>query len=531
MSIILSKDIQKTEDHPLENMGFEELQKKLSSFWWRIRNLYYIITDEGKRRLFSPNEIQTELFKTLWYMNLILKSRQHGITTGKCVLFLDKCLFASRELPQHAQVIAHTKDKASEIFKSKVLYPYLNLPDMLLSYFQDKQKEQTGSSLRFGHNDSYYSVSISPRSGTPTLLHISELGKICKEAPGKAEEIITGAFPAMHTEYKNAIFSIESTAEGQEGYFYQFSDKAMALAAQVQSGQRTLTSKEFKFFFFPWWKRQSARFDEPVLIPARLNEYFDQLEAKLNIKLSLAQRAWYSVEEEKLGTKMKRENPSTPEEAFEQAIEGAYFKTQLTKAYQDGRIGAYPVNHSIGVRTWWDIGLNDMMCIWFTQDIGGWVNVIDYYENSGEGWEFYAKILAEKQYIYLEHIAPHDISVRVLGQTVEHRWEQAASVGLLFRKVERPQKKIDSINVARSFFSICRFDQSKCEIGLKRLASYRKAYNSMTGAYHDYPVRDESTHGSDAFQTLALGHKESTVAAARIVRVPKVVPGNWSGYI
>ena len=180
--------------------------------------------------------------------------------------------------------------------------------------------------------------------------------------------------------------------------------------------------------------------------------------------------------------------------------------------------------------TWWDIGLNDMMTIWFTQDIGGWINIIDYYENSGEGWAFYADELAKKKYLYLEHVAPHDIAVRVLTQTVEERWEQAASVGLLFRKVKRPQKKIDSINQARNLFPICRFDQSRCAVGLERLTNYRKAYNKMTGAYSDHPRKDDNCHGSDAYQTLALGHSEAQFSSTA-VHFPKVVPANWAGYV
>jgi hypothetical protein len=184
-----------------------------------------------------------------------------------------------------------------------------------------------------------------------------------------------------------------------------------------------------------------------------------------------------------------------------------YFKDQVLHAYQSGRIGEYPVHKGVSVRTWWDIGLNDLMCIWFTQDIEGWVNVIDYYENSGEGWAFYAEKLAEKKYNYGEHTAPHDINVRQAGVLkVEHRWELAAQAGLIFRRVPRVARKIDSINIARAFFPTCRFDKSRCEIGLNRLEKYRKKYDVMTGSYSNEPLHNSDSHGADAFQTLACGH-------------------------
>ena len=41
---------------------------------------------------------------------------------------------------------------------------------------------------------------------------------------------------------------------------------------------------------------------------------------------------------------MRREYPSTPDEAFEQALEGAYFAHQLAAAAKQGRIGGFPLD-------------------------------------------------------------------------------------------------------------------------------------------------------------------------------------------
>jgi len=505
--INLEHEIQKTEAHQLDDMSFEELCEKASNVWWRLSNLYYLVSDEGKRFLFTPNPVQQDLLENLWYMNLILKSRQHGVTSVKCLLFLDKCLFTDSERPHDASIIAHTADAAFRIFQSKVLYPYLNLPESLLKYFKDKQKQQTQTTVRFGHNDSFYSVSTSVRAGTPSLLHISEFGLICSTDPKKAQEIVTGGIPAVHTQHGNSIVTIESTAEGAQGFFYDYSNKAEQKNYLVMQNKHVLSSQEFKFHFFPWWRRVTARSSEAVNIPARLNDYFNEIELKLGITLDIQQRYWYAAQEDSLGFLMKKENPSTAQEAFAQNTAGLYFKDQVLHCYETGRIGEFPVLSIAGVRTWWDLGLNGMTCIWFTQDIEGWVNVVDYYENSGKSWDHYADVLVNKKYIYIEHVAPHDIAQRQMGAVkVEHRWELAAQVGLQFRRVPRIAHKIDAINIAKAFFPMCRFDKSRCEVGLSRLETYRQKYNSMTGSYSNEPVGDDASHGADAFQTLACGH-------------------------
>ena len=39
---------------------------------------------------------------------------------------------------------------------------------------------------------------------------------------------------------------------------------------------------------------------------------------------------------------MRRQYPATPDEAFEQALEGAYFAQDLFAAAKQGRIGGFP---------------------------------------------------------------------------------------------------------------------------------------------------------------------------------------------
>lgn len=55
--------------------------------------------------------------------------------------------------------------------------------------------------------------------------------------------------------------------------------------------------------------------------------------------------------------------------------------------------------------------------------------------------------------------------------------------GLGFRPivVERPRLKGEAIAAVRTLFSSCQFDESACDLGLKRLKHYRKEWDDERG--------------------------------------------------
>jgi hypothetical protein len=188
------------------------------------------------------------------------------------------------------------------------------------------------------------------------LLHVSEFGKICAQYPDKAREIVTGA---LNTVEAGQFVVIESTAEGQEGAFFDMAQKARARAV---SGQ-PLSSLDYRFHFVPWWADPGyALPDTSVVIGAEDGRYFEGLQAQ-GITLSLPQKRWWVRKAETLGGDMKREYPATPDEAFEQALEGAYFAHDLFAASKQGRIGGFPFDPRATVQSFWDLGRNDLNTI------------------------------------------------------------------------------------------------------------------------------------------------------------------------
>ena len=63
---------------------------------------------------FKPNRAQRKLMKKLHKWNIILKARQLGFTTFIAILFLDCALFAKKESPVTAAIVAHTQEAAEE---------------------------------------------------------------------------------------------------------------------------------------------------------------------------------------------------------------------------------------------------------------------------------------------------------------------------------------------------------------------------------------------------------------------------------
>lgn len=219
----------------------EKLKVCLQNRSWRLRNLYSIKNKKGHRELFSPNWAQTEVLNNLHSFNVILKARQLGISTLFAIYFLDMCLF-NRYI--NAAIIADRQKSSLEIFQDKVKFAYDHLHPIIKAI--SPARRDNSNELRF-ENGSVYRVGTSLRSGTVQLLHISEFGKICREFPAKAEEIVTGA---LNTVQVGQFITIESTAEGREGYFYDLVKRAQ----DHQIRGDPLGPLDPKLFFLPWWK-------------------------------------------------------------------------------------------------------------------------------------------------------------------------------------------------------------------------------------------------------------------------------------
>lgn len=461
---------------------------------WRLSNIYKITDKEGKAVQFRPNPAQLQFLSDVHNLNIILKARQLGFTTLCCLIYLDACIFSPNT---RAGVIAHRLADAKVIFRDKIKFPYDQFVQDYPTIAAEVHTRQDSADTLTLKNNSSIRVSTSMRSGTLQYLHISEFGKICSQFPEKAREIVTGALNTI----ENGQFAvIESTAEGQEGKFYEMVQQARARHSE------DLTPMDWKFHFYPWFedKNYVLKIGLPP-IPDEDNEYFDKLEHNLGIVVSREQRAWYIKKAETQGGDMRREYPSTPDEAFEQALEGAYWAKELLIAEKQRRIGGFPYVPNHPVNTFWDLGRNDDNVIWLHQFVEGYHRFVGYYENSGEFIGHYISWVREwardRNAVFGDHYLPHD-GDRQYVWLPEGTMKVMSDLGFHPQIVKRPQVLVEAIGVARGKFGQCVWDKTSCDRGIQRLKQYRKEWDDVRGVWRDRARHDEASHAASAFMTF-----------------------------
>lgn len=228
--------------------------------------------------------------------------------------------------------------------------------------------------------------------------------------------------------------------------------------------------------------------------------------------------------------------------AYEIVTEGAYYAVMLATADAEGRIGDYPYDPALPVLTSWDIGMDDYTAIWFLQENGDQVRVIDYFETSGEGVPEIVKQalfelvpaderLTEMQVKrpvpfrkYGRHFLPHDVSVREWGAgrsrlaTLRAHGVDNVNVGIAAGPAER-------VNAVRALLPFVRFNKATTDLGIKRLRNYSRRFNRAMETYSG-PLHDENSHGADAFGEFAM----NCHLTKRKVAEPPKNPSDLSDY-
>lgn len=470
----------------------DDVANGLKSRDWRLRNLYCIVDEQGKKQRFIPNEAQEHFLSEMHNRNIIVKPRQVGFTTLIQLIILDAALW----IPNTAcGTIAHRLDDAKEIVNKKINFAYDNLPDAIKAMVP--KTSDNAMSIKFANGSSII-VGTSLRSGTYQYLHISEYGKICAKYPDKAKEIKAGS---LNTAHLNSHVFIESTAEGRDGDFYE---KCMYAKAQKGAGA-LLSPLDYKFHFWPWYRDKKYELYQHVEQPSHLMQYYDKLQSESDIVLSTAQRAWYAVKWQEQQDDMKQEYPSTAEEAFSGAVDGSYYAEAIGRLEDDGHITSVPYDPSYPVNTAWDLGIGDSTTIWFYQHIMAEIRIIGYYEAAGQGIEHFCDVTKQKRYIYDTHYWPHDGNNKslVTGQELK---KTAENFGLNIKIIPRAAIK-EGIQKVRSILPRCWFDRDGAAEGLKALRAYRKEYNDKMKDFTQTPCHNWASHAADAFRMLATAIK------------------------
>lgn len=473
--------------------------KTLGNRWWRLNHLYYILNQKGEHIKFTLNLVQRTLYFALWWLNIIPKSRQHGITTFIAIFMLDVCLFNSNV---RCGIIAHKLNDAKKIFSDKIKYAYKNLPE-------DLKAERTlikddACELTFSNNSDIY-VSTSMRSGTLQYLHVSEYGWICTHAPVKAAEIKAGAMETIH---EDGMIFIESTFEGPHGDFPVMCKDAESLR---QRGKE-LGPLDYRIHFFAWWQKDSNVTDPKyVEIADRDKTYFDKLEKVFDKVFTPEQRAWYVAKKKTLKHLMFKEHPSTLEEASIASIEGAYYAAEMAQMREEGRICRVPYLDAYPVHTVCDLGMGSHMPWIFFQVIGLEVHIIDCFSLSEKddvrgGAAFYKRMLDSKRegshYSYGKHFCPFDIDKGEIG-TGKIIYETFKEHGIKFEILERETNVLDGIQRLTNIFPSIYIDSEKGADVVNAWLCYHREWIENLNRYDVRPHPDDSSHYADAGRYLS----------------------------
>lgn len=195
---------------------------------------------------------------------------------------------------------------------------------------------------------------------------------------------------------------------------------------------------------------------------------------------------------------------------FEAAIKGAIFGKEMQKAAEQGRITRVPYDPRVEVWTAWDLGVGDSTAIWFAQQVGREVRIIDFYQANGVGIDHYVRVLKARDYNYARHLLPHDADKTELGSGMSVI-EQLKELGIRNTRVVKKLTVDEGISIGRLFIPKCVFDEKACWDGIEALKLYRYEYNELTGVNSKKPVHDWASHAADAWRYLAIGFKPESM--------------------
>lgn len=501
-----------------------ELESRLSDRWERLTGgkLYKIKTADGRGIIpFKPRDEQKELLRKLCdsldrvrahakhikdnnlnpeevepierAQEVEIKSRRLGYSTTIGVFVAD-CLAFCKNFT--AQLIDQTADDAAKKMNGivKVAIDSVIEAGWPLKKIKDNDSELTLDLELDGEMQkapSTFFASTKGRGGSVDFGWYSELGVIQFEDEPRAEEIVTGAFPAA----RHGIKFVETTWKGGKG------GKLWDLIEPTLNG----IANDWKVHFTPWWVDPRNR-SVTAEIDDRTRKYFADNAARFlnaGASISIEQMRWYAAEWRTQGIFMKRENPSFLDECWTAPIEGSVYAEEIERARTEGRVSLFPVDGNAFVNTSWDLGAPKNTVVWYWQAIGREIRIVDVDQGFEGTLVQRVAAMKAKGYALGSHFVPHDaLQTSRSGSTFLSELSPLLP-GVV--TVPRCHTEWIGINHLLQMFNTLAF-RSTPEVltALDTLACYhtRKSGNQAGELVHDW-----SSHTADALRTMAEAHR------------------------
>ena len=187
-------------------------------------------------------------------------------------------------------------------------------------------------------------------------------------------------------------------------------------------------------------------------------------------------------------------------------IEGSVYGNIIKVLEEKKQLSRVGYDPSLLVHTAWDLGVDDSTAIIFFQQVANQILIIDYYENNREGLPHYVQVVKDKDYVYGDHYAPHDIEVTEFS-TGKTRREVAYQLGIRFKILPKLNFE-DGIHSLKMVLPKCWFNIETTKPLIDALRHYHRKYNEKMKMFHNKPVKDWSSHACDAARYMALGIRD-----------------------
>ena len=279
---------------------------------WRLQNLYKIKTKDARLAKFTFNAVQKDYRSKETSKDVILKARQLGFSTLKLIEKLDYAITTENT---STAIVAHKENKVQTLFEI-VRLAYQHLPNH--PAIKPKVSYDNRNELYFPDLNSKIYVAMDTRSETVHNLHISEVAFIAD-----AERKLLGILESVPDE--GGIISLESTANGTAGYFYEEWENK---------------DSEFKKHFYNWtWERGYQT--ETSLSMDELNHMYSPYALRYGLikdiatryELTEAQFYWYIKKVMRNKDRVMQEYPTSPLEAFISSGRNVFYIGDLQKQY------------------------------------------------------------------------------------------------------------------------------------------------------------------------------------------------------
>lgn len=495
--------------------------------FWRLANLYSCKAEGSGTPI--PFQMRPEQAAIIRHLHesptepaYIIKSRRLGLSTGIGIAMMDDCTWNGGST---GRLIERNKDVAGEKMTNIMRLAFNSMPREILSRFDVKHKDSTAllDPLVVGLTEDLRSqiiAGMAARGGDASWLWVSEWGKIAHTDPKRSAEIRSGALPAARLGRK----VVETTWEGGKGGDLWELIKPILERDQDASG---------KIFFFPWFGDPVCVCLDGLDVSPEVEKYFGSLGDKIGRTFSREQKRWYSIERKRQGVFMRREYPSTLDEAFSAPVEGAIYAELMDAARAEGRVVPCPVDGTSLVHVFFDLGAPENSPAWFAQVAGREIRVVDFdVGRIGETFlQRVARILG-KGYALGSWFLPHDaMQTERSGRTIASELRDALAQAGYANVVKVVPRTVDiwiGINAVMALLPSMTFRMPACQLGVDGLDAYHKKSESSSGLTVEEPVHDWSSHIADAMRTMAEAHLAGMIKTGLALR-QKLADPDWFG--